>query len=84
MKIEIIVFKGSGKYYTSDVVENEEDILMFRPEFKEFIRSNIPAKISDGYIVIKDPEDVDYDNQSFHYALYKYNEIFGVKGYATD
>lgn len=84
MKIEIIVFKGSGKYYTSETVENEEDILMFRPEFKEFIRNNIPAKISDGYLVVKDMEDVDYNNQSFHYALYKYDDIFGMDGYIRD
>ena len=84
MKIEIIVFKGSGKYYTSDVAENEEDILMFKPEFKEFIRNNIPARVSDGYIVVKDLEDVDYNKQSFHYALYHYNDIFGVKEYVGD
>lgn len=76
MKIEIIVFKESGKYYTSDIVENKKDILMFEPEFEEFIRNNIPAKVSNGYIVVKDTEDVDYNNQSFHYALYKYDEIF--------
>lgn len=76
MKIEILVFKDTGKYYTSDIVESDKDIAIFDSKFKLFIKNHIPANIGDGYIVVKDLEDVDYKNQSFHNALYKYNEIF--------
>jgi hypothetical protein len=72
LDIEILVFKGNGKYYTSDTVHNDEDIWLFKDEFIKFIKDNNPAKIEDGYIVVKDASD----NQTFHYALYKYNEIY--------
>jgi hypothetical protein len=45
---------------------------MFKEEFMQFIRDNVPVKIGEGFIVIKDTKD----NQSFHVALYRFNEIF--------
>lgn len=71
MKIKITVYKASGKYYTDEIVENIEDIPMFKLEFNKFVRDNIPAKIGEGYIVVEDMSD----NQSFHQGLYKYNEL---------
>ena len=72
MKIEIIVYKESGKFYTKEIVEAKEDIPMYNDEFIEFIKNNIPAKIGEGYIVVRDYGD----NPSFHQALYTYKELF--------
>ena len=72
MEIEIIIFKNSGKYYTSDTVKNDKDIWLFEQEFKDFVIVNLPAKLSDGYIMVRDTSD----NQSFHTRLYTYNQLF--------
>lgn len=72
MKIEIIVYKESGKFYTSNVVEAEKDIPMYEDEFIEFVKNNVPARIGEGYVVVRDYED----NKSFHQALYPYKRLF--------
>jgi hypothetical protein len=72
MDIEITVFKESGKYYTSDTVHNNEDIYLFKDEFLEFVKNNLPARIGEGFVMVKDASD----NQTFHIALYRYNELF--------
>ena len=72
MKIEIIVFKESGKFYTSEVVEADRNIPMYKDEFIEFVKNNIPARIGEGYIVVRDYED----NQTVHQALYPYKRLF--------
>lgn len=72
MDIDIIVFKSNGKYYTSETIHSEEDIWLFKDEFIQFIKDNNPANIGEGFIVVRDAKD----NQSFHFALYKYNEIY--------
>lgn len=46
-------------------------IFHFRHEFKEFVTKNLPAKLSDGYVVVEDADE----NQSFHQSLYKYSEL---------
>lgn len=74
MEIEIIVFKNSGKYYTSETVYSEQDIPMYKDEeFKQFIRDHNPANIGEGYIITK---DTDRFNTGFHIALWRYNEIY--------
>jgi hypothetical protein len=73
MEIEIIVFKNSGKYYTSDTVKSELDIWLFKDEFRQFVKDNLPAKIGEGFVTVRDTRD----NQSFHIALYRYDELFG-------
>lgn len=72
MKLRITVYKESGKYYTHEDVECEKDIPSWGKEFKSFIRENLPAKLSEGYVVVEDRSD----NQSFHQALYKYENLF--------
>jgi hypothetical protein len=72
MKIEIMVFKPSGKYYTDEVVENEKDIYLFEDEFKKFVYMNLPAKMDSAYIVVR---DVNEGDQSFHIAHYNYDDL---------
>lgn len=68
------MFKESGKYYTSEDIECDHDIYAFKKEFIDFIKKNIPAHIGEGYIVVEDVGN--YDTQSFHTALYRYEELF--------
>lgn len=79
MKIRITVYKTSGKYYTHEDVEQEEDILLFKEEFKQFIRDNIPANLGSGFIVVDDVDEI--ENQSFHNVLYRYDEVFNNNFY---
>lgn len=71
MKIKITVYKSTGKFYNSEIVEHKEDIPVWRVDYKEFIVKNLPAKLSDGYVVVEDVGD----NQSFHNALYKMEDL---------
>lgn len=73
MKTEIIVFKNSGKYYTSETVYSEQDIPMYKDEFIQFIKDHNPANIKEGFILTK---DTDKFNTGFHIALWRYNEIY--------
>lgn len=70
MEIEIIVYKNSGKWYTSEVVNSDIEIPMFKDEFKQFIKDNNPANIGEGFIVTKDL------GNGFHDALWRYEEIY--------
>lgn len=70
MRIEIIVYKSSGKWYTSEIIESDIEIPMYEDEFKQFIKDNNPADIREGFIVTKDLGD------GFHDALWRYNEIY--------
>lgn len=72
MEIEILVFKESGKWYASQTVKNDIDIPLFKDEFKEFIKKNLPANIGEGYIVVLDGNN----NSSFHMRHYKYSDLF--------
>lgn len=71
MKIKITVYKDTGKFYTSEEVEHSEDIPSWEDEFKDFIIKNLPAKYTDGYVVVEDIGD----NETFHNSLYKMNEL---------
>ena len=73
MEIEIIVFKNSGKYYTSEIVHTEKDIPIWTEEFKQFIKDHNPANIGEGYIITK---DADRFVTGFHVRLWTYNEIY--------
>ena len=72
MEIEILVFKESGKWYASQTVKNDIDIPLFKDEFKEFIKKNLPANIGEGYVVVLDKGE----HQGFHMRHYKYNDLF--------
>lgn len=71
MKLEITVYKPSGKFYSSCEVESP-DIPYFKDEFVEFIRENLPAKYAGGYVVIRDLEDGD----GFHNCLIKMEDLY--------
>ncbi len=71
MELELIVFKESGKYYTSQVVKSDEDIFLFKNEFEQFISDNLPARIENGFVCVMDGEE----NDTFHIALFRINEL---------
>ena len=70
MEIEIVVFKESGKYYTSSIVRHEENIPLWEDSFKSFVRDNIPAKLGEVFVVVNNLGD------GFHTHLWKYNQLF--------
>ena len=72
MKIKITVFESSGKYYTESIIECLDDIPMWETKFEEFIKENNPANIGEGFILTEDLCD---QNQYFHTALWKYEDI---------
>ena len=72
MKIEITVYKETGKYYTSTIVENETPIMLFEEDFKKFVAENLPAIISDGFVVTR---NADPDSQEFYERLYRTTEF---------
>jgi len=74
MEIEIIVFKNSGKYYTSTIVKCGIDIPIYSEEFRELIKNKCPAKIGQGFIIVRDTDTL--LKQSFHYISYRYDELF--------
>lgn len=70
MKIEITVYKESGKWYTSDIVESATDIPLWKDEFKQFIKDNNPADIGKGFIATRNVED------GFHSFLWRYEDLY--------
>lgn len=72
MKLMITVFKESGKFYANNEVESNQDIALFQPEFKDFIKNNLPAKIEDGFVIV---QDMPNENQGFHIKLYRMSEL---------
>lgn len=72
MKIRIVVYKGSGKYYTEGIAESEKEIPLWEDEFKVFVANNLPTKYSGGYITVEDTDD---HAEGFHCALYRFDEI---------
>ena len=71
MKLEITVYKPTGKFYSSCEVESP-DIPYFKDEFVEFVRENLPAKYAGGYVVIRDLED----GYGFHNCLIKMEDLY--------
>lgn len=74
MKIEITVFKKSGKWYTSDIIESPENIMLSDDKFKDFIRKHNPANIGEGYIVVKNVDNGECTG--FHNVLWTYDELY--------
>lgn len=71
MKLEITVYKPSGKFYSSCEVESP-DIFYCEDEFVKFVRENLPARYAGGYVVIRDLEDGDV----FHNCLIKMEDLY--------
>lgn len=70
-KIRITMYKDSGKYYTDEVVTSEKNMFEWSDEFKRFVVDNLPATLSEGYIVVEDMPD----GHGFHNVLYKTSEL---------
>lgn len=74
MELKITVYKDSGKYYTHHIVKSDDNMDIWRPEFKQFIRDNLPAKYGSGYITV---EDVDiHRTEGFHQCLYTWESLW--------
>lgn len=71
LKLDIRVFKGTGKFYASSEIEQEEDIPIFDDRFKRLIKENLPATLTDGTVVVTDKADGD----GFHTILYHMEDI---------
>ena len=74
MKLEIDVYKDSGKWYTGHTVTYTENIDIWDERFKDFLRNNLPARIGEGFIVVKDVDHISHDG--FHNCLLRYSELF--------
>lgn len=72
MELKITIYKESGKYYTDEIINHEKDLQPWSEEYREFLRNNLPATCSEGYIVVEDASE----EQSFHNALYRYEDLF--------
>lgn len=70
MSITIDVYKSSGKWYTGETVEGP-DLDIWDPEFDQFIWDHLPARVSDGYIVVKDTGA----GSGFHNCLLRYEDL---------
>ena len=74
-KIQIIVFKPSGKYYTStNWLEVPNDIMLFHDEFEEFVRNNCGVYYESSFnydLVVIDSDE----NDGFYTTMFKYKEM---------
>lgn len=71
MKLLLSVYKDTGKYYTSNVIETDIDVIKQDAEYMQLIRDNCPAKLTDGYMIVKNEDD---DGQ-FVDRLYMLNQL---------
>lgn len=70
MHIEILVFKETGKYYSSNECSSEDNIMLFEDEFMKFVYNNLPCILCNGwYIVTRDVYD-DTNNDQFHTHMF--------------
>lgn len=72
MKINITMFKSSGKFYADQTAESKESFKMYEDDFLKFIYDNLPASLSNGYVVVS---NADPDSQEFFEGLYITNEL---------
>lgn len=78
MTLEITVYKDTGKFYTSALVTGD-DIPMYAPGFKAYIRQNLPAVVKDSFVVVRD----DDKNATFHNCLFRIDELLEEEGEAS-
>lgn len=71
LHISIDIYKQSGKWYTGSEATNPTDIPSWEESFREFLCDNLPARIGEGYIVVKDFPD----GEGFHNHVYQYADV---------
>lgn len=75
MVLKITVYKGCGKYYTESIAHNNTEIPIIDDAFKDFVRDNIPAMYSGGYVVVT---NADENSNHFYECLFKFDELFPI------
>ena len=74
-KIQIIVFRASGKYYTStNWLEVPSNIMFFHDEFEEFVRNNCGVSYESSFnynLVVVDNDE----NDGFYTTMFKAKEM---------
>lgn len=83
MRLEITIYKDTGKWYTDCIAEHQEDIPLWKDDFLIFIAENMPTSSVDGYVVVRDMPD-GCNEQSSHNVLFKCSEILKYKGVTAE
>lgn len=65
MRLIVDVYKNTGKWYTTIIINTDDEILMYEKGYDDFLKQNIKVP-EGGYAVIRD----DNDNRTFHQHLY--------------
>lgn len=73
MSLVITVYKESGKWYTSWVVDSDTNYDLWDERFTAFIRDHLPANIGEGFVVVEDTPNSDV---GFHRRLFRYSDLF--------
>ena len=75
IKLELIVYKSSGKYYTSAEVELPDEIENENSKgYKEFIAKSCPAMLRDGLMTVN---KVNEEDPGFFMRLFPLNDLLG-------
>ncbi|MFR1685797.1 hypothetical protein B5E87_09630 [Massilimicrobiota sp. An142] len=65
MRLIVDIYKDTGKWYTTLIINNETEIRMYDKDYDDFLKSSF--KIPEGgYAVVRDSEE----NETFHQRLY--------------
>lgn len=70
MEVTIDVYKDTGKWYTGETVEGP-DINLWEHAFEQFVWDHLPARIGDGYVVVKDTGK----GSGFHNCILLYKNL---------
>lgn len=71
MKLNITLYRPSGKFYASHVVDMP-DANIWDVGFLQTLRENLPGTYYDGYVVVTDA----CEGQGFHNALFTWSAVF--------
>lgn len=76
MKLNITVFKPTGKYYTDDVAELPgKNPVLHTKEFLDFVRDNLPARLTGGFVLV---QNANPNSNSFYTHLYRYDDLMSM------
>ena len=71
LDITVTAYKDTGKYYTSCIIQQEENIQLYDiSKLKNLLNGRIPF-LKNGYIVIHDNKN----GEGFHDHLFKTNDL---------